>query len=233
MHATMESAAIENLTSISVESPDARAARLNITIKPETKSRLDEARTKKGIDINVSQVCDAAIAAELDRCERPGIAGLVARLRVESDRRRGAPYRDGHLEGEQWARDRASWAEICHFAQLTEDDVRLGDKKWVASDGSREWTRLGFLGAFVAPEQDYGFMRPPNQWGAPGYQDAETGWTDDPHLCDQYWRGWLAAVSEVFAAVSKELPPIPGVAPATAPVQAPDSRHVDPEDIPF
>jgi hypothetical protein len=56
---------------------------------------------------------------------------------------------------------------------------------------------------------------------------------DDPNLCDQYWRGWLAAVMEVFTTVSKELQPIPGVPPAAATVQPPDSGDVDADDIPF
>ena len=86
------------------------AQRLNVTVRPETFDRLQAARNKQGIEINVSQVADAAINAELERREKPGVADLVARLRVESDLRRGRPYSWGHPEGERWAREVASWA---------------------------------------------------------------------------------------------------------------------------
>ena len=44
------------------------------------------------------------------------MADVVARLRVESDLRRGKPYLWGHQEGGHWARDLATWAEICRYA---------------------------------------------------------------------------------------------------------------------
>ena len=78
---------------------DRRAVRLNISIRPETKARLDDVRAETGSAINVSGVCDAAINSELDRLEKPGLVDVIARLRVENDRRRGAPYRLGHGRG--------------------------------------------------------------------------------------------------------------------------------------
>jgi|SRR5580704_2092189 hypothetical protein len=238
------------------ETVDARAVRLNITVKPETKVRLDEARNKKGIELNVSQVCDRAINAELDRCEKPGLVDLLARLRIESDRRRGAPYRMGHQAGQAWARRKASWAEICHYAQLGEDDVRIGDIEWSWKDG-RKHTLSGFVGQFRIPDADYPLKRPQLRRGvvqvidgAPSFPDpddlfgdtADWGsdggrWVDDVNLCDQYWRGWLAGVQEVFHEVSPELEPIRPAPPYPVAAEAGEDAaglgNVDPDDIPF
>lgn len=64
--------------------------RVNITLRTETRQRLNQARRKRAIHINVSAVCDAAITAELDRLEfvssdprpNPGVAELAARIRA-------------------------------------------------------------------------------------------------------------------------------------------------------
>jgi hypothetical protein len=151
-----------------------------VTVRAGTYDRLQEARNRKGIEINVSAVADAAINAELDRLERPGVADLVARLRVESDLRRGRPYSWGHLEGERWARDVASWAEICRFAINFEErdiDVEVGN---IISEG---WNGRGpyFNGKFQNPE-DYDRM-------APTYLNRDGDQIDDPIMCAQYWRG--------------------------------------------
>lgn len=209
------------------------AVRLNVTVRHETKSRLDEVRNKRRIDVNVSQICDSAINAELDRLDKPGIADVVARLQVESDRRRGAPYREGFLEGQRWAREDGSWAEICWYATADESDVKLGDLEWIypGEPGRRDYD-LGFTGSFYVPEQDYGVNRP-GAWGAPAVRlQGETEWTRDPSICDQYWRGWLAGVIDIFQAVSRDLEPIEPVAPRTARSE-PGRRDVDPDDIPF
>src|SRR5216683_241563 len=114
-----------------------RTQRLNITVKPETKARLDDARNKRHIEINVSQVCDRALNAELDRVDQGAIADAVSRLRVESDRRRGAPYRRGHLEGQAWARNKGSWAEICFYGSLEESAVMIEKMRWVSKSGRK------------------------------------------------------------------------------------------------
>jgi hypothetical protein len=239
------------------ETIDAKAVRLNITVKQETKARLDEARNKKGIDLNVSQVCDRAINSELDRSEKPGLVDLLSRLRIESDRRRGAPYRTGHQHGYEWARTKASWAEICHYAQLTEDDVQIGDIVWSWKDG-RTHPVSGFRGNFRVPDADYPVKRPHLttrgnvrvSQGAPSFTDEDglfefasdwgsdgRRWVEDVHLCDQYWRGWLAGVQEVFHEVTPELEPIhpsPPYPVAAEAIEDPaDSGDVDPDDIPF
>jgi hypothetical protein len=195
----------------------ARAFRLNITVKPETKSRLDEARNKKRIDLNISQICDRAINAELDRADQGEVAEILARLKVESDRRRGRPYRLGHEEGTRWARDVGSWAEICKFAAMVEADVRIGTRKWTWTTDGEE--RVGefpaFVGGFVVPHGDYGQMRPGN-WGAPAFR-MDDAWVRAELDVDQYWRGWLRGVLDVFDLVGGRLEPI----------------GPDPDEIPF
>jgi hypothetical protein len=66
------------LTSVggSGSSGDINVERVNITLRAETRRRLNQARYKHAVQINVSALCDAAITAELDRLERPG-AGPV------------------------------------------------------------------------------------------------------------------------------------------------------------
>ena len=207
---------------------------MSFAIRPEVKDRLEGFR-KAGGSINVSRACNAAILTELERCEKPGLADVVARLRVESDRRRGAPYRDGHLEGQDWARSRGSWAEICFYAELTEADVLIENTTWTTEDKTRQWFVPTFKGRFLAPEADY----PRESWdasGAPSYkgedEDGDPVWVDDLNKCDQYWRGWLNGVQEVFSAVGEELARIPVVAPS--PVVPPTLVEVlDPDDIPF
>ena len=53
-------------------SGDVNVERVNITLRAETRRRLNRARNEQAVQINVSAVCDAAITAELDRLERPG-----------------------------------------------------------------------------------------------------------------------------------------------------------------
>jgi hypothetical protein len=221
-----------------------RAVRLNVTVKAATHTRLQEARNRRGMEINVSEVTDRAINAELDRLEKPGVSELVERLRIESDRRRGEPYRRGHQEGSTWAKSKASWAEICYYADLKESDLRIEKRRWTSNDGERVWWIPGFTGTFRAPEQDYG-LNQPGESGAPAYQDEKGRWIDDFPRCDQYWRGWLAGVYEIFMVVKEDLEPIPGIAPAPAefereqgadpdddpPVEEHGVRDVDPDDI--
>jgi hypothetical protein len=224
---------------MATDSQGPRAAqRINVTVRPETFDRLHEARNKKGIEINVSQVADAAINAELDRREKPGIADLVARLRVESDLRRGKPYSRGYPEGERWAREVASWAEICRWAMTyDEKDVKVDEE--VERISSTGWQSVGtdFVGKFRAPG-DYNL--------APCYLDEAAGdQVGDKDSCEQYWRGWLAGVKGIFEIVRTELEPIPHVPelpppPETSVVPLPPSkervmsaRDVDPDDIPF
>jgi hypothetical protein len=223
-----------------------KAIRLNVTVKPATYARLQEARNKKRVEINVSELTDRAINAELDRLEKPGVSDLVERLRIESDRRRGEPYRRGHQEGAGWAKSKASWAEICYYADLKESDVRIEKRKWTSHDGETEWWIPGFTGTFRAPEQDYG-LNQPGERGAPAYQSEEQGWIDNFPRCDQYWRGWLAGAHEIFMVVKEDLEPIPGIPPEPAefdrereanpddlpPVEEHGVRDVDPDDIPF
>jgi len=198
------------------------AQRINVTVRPETFDRLQDARNRRGVEINVSQVADTAINAELDRLDKPGVADLVARLRVESDLRRGRPYTWGYPEGERWAREVASWAEICRFAMTyREMDVKIevGD---IVTDG---WRSRGpyFAGKFQAPE-DYDDL-------APIYRDENGDQVDDPIKGAQYWRGWLAGVKAVFEMVRVELEPIPAPPEPVPPPPAP--RDIDPDDIPF
>jgi hypothetical protein len=181
-----------------------------------TPRRGDRQRDRAG----ARQVADAAINAELDRREKPGIADLVTRLRVESDLRRGRPYTWGYPEGERWAREVASWAEICRFAMIChEKDVQIevGD---IVSDG---WRGTGpyFTGKFQSPE-DYDPL-------APTYIDENGDQVDDPIKGAQYWRGWLAVVKAIFEMVRVELEPIP---PPPKPIPPPPPP-VDPNDIPF
>jgi hypothetical protein len=149
---------------------------------------------------------------------------VVARLRVESDLRRGAPYRWGHPEGVHWAREVASWAEICRWAMSYEEsDVHV-----VMAEGVRDgWSGpyLDFVGKFRPPE-DYD--------DAPSYIDEEGVSVGDPRKCEQRWRGWLAGVKEVFEMVKTELEPIPPY-PELPPPPDPGVgvRDVDPDDIPF
>ena len=216
------------------------ARRLTISVRPETFERLQRAREEIGLALNVSQICDSAINGELDRQEKANWADVIARLRVESDRRRGAPFRLGYLEGESWARTKGSWAEICGYAELDEGDVRIDKGQWTSKDGRREWWIPRFVGAFTAPEQDYARWTP-HQHGAPGftYDDEEGAPECDASACDQYWRGWLSAVREVFAVVSGDLEPIapqrpPAARPASREAEpTPGSGDIDPDDIPF
>jgi hypothetical protein len=196
-----------------------RAVRLNVTVKPATYARLQEARNKKGIEINVSEVADKAINIELDRREKPGVADLVARLRVESDRRRGQPYRLGYQEGQRWAREAASWAEICHYAGLVESDISI-ESNWEELEGVQHW----FEGRFKAPD-DYN--------GTPSYDDAGGEYVQDVSRCDQYWRGWLAGVLEIFKLVRLELAPLGPPPDEERSAEQHAVRDVDPDDIPF
>jgi post-segregation antitoxin (ccd killing protein) len=206
-----------------------RTARLNITVKPATYARLQEARTKRGLEINVSQVADAAINSELDRLDKPGIADVIARLRVESDLRRGEPYRQGHPEGVIWARKVASWAEICRYAlTFTERDVRVGEGDMVTNGYNHHG--LYFAGKFEAPG-DYG-------QAPPGYVPKDGDEVSELDKCEQFWRGWLAGVKEIFEAVKKDLAPIELEPEPESP--APDTEldvaavgDVDPDEIPF
>jgi hypothetical protein len=181
------------------------------------------------MEINVSEVTDKAINAELDRLESQGVSDLLERLRIESDRRRGEPYRLGHREGSAWAKSKASWAEICYYAELNEGDVRIKKRRWTSKDGEREWWISGFTGAFRAPEQDYG-KNSPNEGGAPTYSDDKESFIDD-FRCDRYWRGWLAGVHEILSMARQELDPIAGIPPAPAEFER-ERYDVDPDDIP-
>jgi hypothetical protein len=65
---------------------------------------------------------------------------------------------------------------------------------------------------------------------------AGEDWVNGVRLCDQYWRGWLAGVLDIFYALKDELPAIPGTLwpnPNIPPVDDPGVRDVDPDDIPF
>src|SRR5207302_1779009 len=137
------------------DQPEAsRAARLNVTVRPETYARLQEVRNRPGWEINVSQLVDAAINAELDRVRDPRRAATLARLRIEHEMRRGQPYRWGHQEGERWARDVASWAEICRWAMT----FAVRDIQIVELEG-QYGTFLEFAGRFRVP-RDYGDQPP-------------------------------------------------------------------------
>jgi len=183
--------------------------RLNVSVRSETYDRLRAARNMKGVEINVSAVADAAINAELDRLEKPGVADLVARLRVESDLRRGRPYSWGHVEGERWAREVASWAEICNFAMNYEErDVRIEVRPYEVEGFSGAGPF--FLDRFEAPK-DYDPI-------APTYVDEYERQVDDPNMGEQYWRGWLAGVKGIFEKVKEELEPILPPPPGDPPV---------------
>lgn len=92
-------------------SADSSVERVNITLRAETRRRLNRARYKRAIQINVSAVCDAAITAELDRLERasagPAIAKHVehaehvARVRAIAarTRARAATFEEDFAEG--------------------------------------------------------------------------------------------------------------------------------------
>lgn len=78
-------------------STDGAAERINVTLRAETRRRLNQARYKQAVQINVSAVCDAAITAELDRLDRPGasparsgpnpdVSELAARVRTWLER---------------------------------------------------------------------------------------------------------------------------------------------------
>jgi hypothetical protein len=84
----------------------------------------------KGTEINVSEVANSAINAELVRRERPGVADLVARLTLESDRR-GAPYREGFFEGQRWAR---TCAAVVGPSRAVAESAQAG-----AKNGSPAW----------------------------------------------------------------------------------------------
>lgn len=215
-----------------------RTHRLNVTVKPETKARLDDARNKRRIEINVSHVCDRAINAELDRLDQGAIADTVSRLRVESDRRRGAPYRRGHLEGQTWATNKGSWAEISFYGSLDESAVIVENVRLVSKGGTRAWDVPTFKGDLTAPEPDYGRSTWKNLDAAPAYPTDDTDWngnvTWEHNLVklDQYWRGWLAGVQDVFDAVRQHLPAIAPQKPATQAIDV-EPDEVDPDDIPF
>jgi hypothetical protein len=210
-----------------------RTEPMSFAIRPEVKERLAEFR-RKGGTINVSAVCNIAIVAELERTENPGFTDLLARLRVESDRRRGAPYRAGHAEGEGWARTNGSWAEICFYAVLNESDVDIQDVTWVARDKSRSWQVPTFKGRFVPPIADYP-LETYRDIGAPSYRTNDDpngyGWVADKDKCDQYWRGWLAGTITVFDAVREAMEPIEPQPPLGVPKPTP--IDVDPDEIPF
>jgi hypothetical protein len=213
-----------------------RTEPMSFAIKPDLKERLAAFRRKGGA-INVSAICNAAIVAELDRAENPGFTDLVARLRVESDRRRGEPYRRGHALGASWATSRGSWAEICFYATLDESDVLIEVVTWVAKDKSKEWQVPTFKSRFVPPVADYP-LETWNKFGAPSYpaqdiDESEAGWVSDRDKCDQYWRGWLAGVKQVYQAVSEVLDPIEPQPPIGVPKPSPVPVDVDPDDIPF
>ena len=53
---------------------------------------------------------------------------------------------------------------------------------------------------------------------------------DDFHRGDEYWRGWLARVQAVFAAVREELDPI-GLTPPSSTLQR--IVDIDLDEIPF
>jgi hypothetical protein len=212
--------------------PTKRTEPMSFAIRPEVKERLADFR-KKGGAINVSAICNAAIVAELERADNPEFSDLVARLRLESDRRRGEPYRMGHQEGGRWSKTVGSWAEICFYADLIESDVLILDVTWSTKDKTREWQVPTFKGRFVAPEPDYP-RATPHTVGAPNYAESEyaNDWITDRDKCDQYWRGWLAGVQEVYRAVSSVLEPIKPLAPGAVPKPTPVDE-VDPDDIPF
>jgi hypothetical protein len=79
---------------ISGSSANRTIERVNITLRTETRRRLNHVRLKGDVHINVSAVCDAAINAALDRLElptrdsrpgqvaNPGVPELAARVRA-------------------------------------------------------------------------------------------------------------------------------------------------------
>ena len=92
--------------------------------------------------------------------------------------------------GEEWARDRASWIEICRYSALDERAVNIGEGVWISPDKERRWIGPRFEDKFRPPEQDYGRWRP-EAFGAPGFRTADGVPVTDMNECDQYWRGWL------------------------------------------
>ena len=91
------------------------------------------------------------------------------------------------------------------------------------TEKSRTVAALSFAGKFIAPIEDYR-QNQPRVWGAPP-TTPRRDWIDDANPCDQYWRGWLRGVRDLYDTASQELEPIRPPAPAPG--------DVDPDDIPF
>lgn len=205
--------------------PEARAVRLSITIRPETKARLDTRRSA----INVSQVADTAINRELDRLEQPAVPSFVERLRGELTERRGPEWSAGYEEGQSWGEQTASWLQLTLYA------TRYGSSDVVVV---AERNRPYFSGRFHAPDEDYGEESGSRWPGAPAFRThrgIDDRWEDDPWKCQRYWRGWLAGTQEVYAVAAEYLPDVRDqLPPEPKPLQRPSPTYVeDPDDIPF
>lgn len=202
-----------------------RAVPMSFALRADLRERLTKFRDEGGT-INVSGICNEAIERELDRIQSGN--AVVQRLRVELTERRGPSWTAGYQTGRKWAEETASWLEITEYAtRYTSRDVGVK----VAFEGEPEMY-YEFRGRFLAPERDYGRDHPGGD-GAPGFtytaDDGELKWQWNVAETVTYWRGWLAAVHEVYddlkdqlQSVVDQLPPEPS-----------RPQDVDPDEIPF
>jgi hypothetical protein len=153
--------------------------------------------------IAISQVVEQALAGKIREIQHPEKERLLRRLRTEKDERKGPLFAKGLTEGRNWARDTASWGEIKTYASYTSSDVAI-----VEPEDEPGWQ---FVGQFRPPWDDY-----------PNFSivddDGNSVW--QAGLVQQFWRGWVNGVRSIYQLVKDEL-------------EEPETRDVDPEDIPF
>lgn len=175
-----------------------RAVRVSLTLKPETRQRLDQAKLEQGIEMNLSAIADAAINRELDeRLTNPVMAKVVERLRASRDRRRGAPFQAGYKEGRRWVQEDASWMEVCRYGLLAEEDVKV-----MAMESHGSFSDGSFEGRFRVAPSDY-----PSAPAFPYWDDLDGAVELErrPWVCAEYWRGWVVAVGDLFDVLKDEL----------------------------
>jgi hypothetical protein len=116
--------------------------------------------------------------------------------------------------------------------------VRIENVRWATKSGARTWDVPTFKGDLAAPEADYGRSTWNNLDAAPAYATDESDWNGnvtwehDLTKLDQYWRGWLAGLQDVFAAVNEHLPAIAPQRPESQ-VSEMEPPEVDSDEIPF
>jgi len=206
-----------------------RTTPMSFALRADLKERLNKFRSEGG-NINVSGIANEAIERELDRMESGN--AVVQRLKVELTERRGTSWTWGYQAGRKWSEEDASWLEITEQAtRYTNRDVKVE-----MYDADTQYMFVEFTGRFRAPARDYG-RDSHDSSGAPSFKyvndDGETRGEYRIEEMEAYWRGWLAAVSEVYDENKAYLPPVIDQLPPEEIPTPGQPRDVDPNDIPF